>query len=230
MEMIDTDEQNVTQKTLINQIKELNISSDRLRKIADLMDKQEIEQMKPVLVEDQHISALQLPDFETLSQKIEMKQETYDRLKNKWESLPKFDFEGNYKKFGEHTKEFYSYVDFSGNGRKRMYIGQLKPSTKISLGMGVRVYVDGEFEEGFWLKGKQHGYGRCMFPKGGVYMGQFKLDKKHGLGEYTYADGEKYIGHYVDNSRDGEGSLYLTDGAVKTGLWLDNQLEEEYEN
>ena len=214
----------------MEQLKELAVGLELLAITSALVSNDsESSGLKPGQLRIQDLSALRLPDFDLLSDKLGMSKETYTRLKNRWGPLTKFDFKSNYRKFGDHTKEFYGIITASPTGRKRLYLGQVdNPSNKVPFGMGVRIYEDGEFEEGFWLNGKQHGYGRCIFPKGGVYQGHFKLDQKHGNGEYSYTSGEKFIGHYVNDNRDGEGVWHLEDGTVKKGVWIDNELEVEY--
>ena len=93
-----------------------------------------------------------------------------------------------------------------------------------STGRASEFTNNGQFEEGYWYNGKQQGKGRCIFRRGGLYEGEFKLDLKHGKGEYRFASGAKYIGHYWDGKRNGEGIWYEDDGEIKKGIWENNEL------
>ena len=155
----------------------------------------------------------------------------YDQLTGIWNKLGQFNFKDNMEIFdpGEHTHHFYKFFDKSPSGRKRMYIGQIKSETeKYKQGIGIRIYFDGEFEEGFWHQDKQHGNGRCIFRKGGWYQGGFDHDDKHGYGEYTFLNGEQYRGYYANDNRHGEGSFINDDGEISKGRFEDGEMKDEY--
>ena len=130
---------------------------------------------------------------------------------------------------GDHTSDFFAYQDVGPKGTRRIYIGQfLERGSKIMQGMGIRIYTNGEFEEGYWKNGKKHGYGRSIYPKGGVFEGEFKNNAKHGYGEYTFADGEKFIGNYKDGKRHGDGTVIKPDGTTTSGRYENDVCVENY--
>ena len=214
----------------MEQLKDLAIGLELLAITSSLVSQNtENSDIKEGLLKNQDLSAFRLPSFEVLSENINMTTEAYNTLKGKWGPLKKYDFKSHYKRFGNHTKELYAVLSTLGSGKKRLYLGQVdSPTSKVPFGMGVRISQDGQFEEGIWLDGKQHGYGRCIFSNGGVYEGHFKLDNKHGLGEDTYSSGNKFAGHYVDDKKDGDGAMHYKDGTVKRGLWINDELEREF--
>ena len=214
----------------MEQLKELAVGLELLAITSTLVAKGSSSgDTKDGKLSNQELSALRLPDFDTLSKLIGISSDTYTKVKNRWGPLTKFDFKSRYQKFGNHTKDFYGVVRTLSSGQKRLYLGQVDdPSSKTPFGMGVRICDDGEFEEGFWIDGKQHGYGRCIYPDLTVYEGRFKLNEKHGDGEDKYTNGSRFVGHFVNDSKDGDGAMHYKDGTVKRGLWVDGDLEREY--
>ena len=110
------------------------------------------------------MSSLRYPDFHYLRRKLSMAPASYKRTLDVWEARGgQFSYKASDLKQIAHTDDFYKYVDYSPAGRKRIYIGQICPHSENSVikqGMGIRVYEDGEFEEGYWFNNKQHQRGR----------------------------------------------------------------------
>ena len=68
-------------------------------------------------------------------------------------------------------------------------------------------------------------FGKYTYPKGGIYLGEWKDDKRHGKGTYTFTDGEQYIGEYANDKRIGFGVLTLKSGARYEGAWVNSEQE-----
>ena len=116
-----------------------------------------------------------------------MKEHTYEILKSKLDSLEDFNYLYNSTTLADHTDEYYEFYDWSAWGNYRcIYIGQLKEHRqKIRQGYGLRIFEDGELQQGFWVKNKINFYGRALFSTGNVYEGNFKNKVKHGYA-YTF--------------------------------------------
>jgi len=203
--------------------RKLNIDSGMLQKVNEILTEE-----NPKRLDSNDVSQLLLPDYDLLKLKIGMSREVYDQTKGIWQSLGQYNYDHFKPKYTKFTSEFYQIFGEFESGVKWLYIGQVVPDSDIKQGQGIRVYSHGQFEEGYWFDGKQHGKGRCIFKHGGLYEGEWKLDKKHGNGEYTFKDGDKYIGHYCNEKRDGEGMLIHFDGTIEKGLWEAGQLLHEY--
>merc|ERR1719394_2078682 len=73
------------------------------------------------------------------------------------------------------------------------------------------------------LEGVPHGFGRCEFKSGTVYVGNMSYGLMHGKGEIRLRDGFHYKGDFFKNSLEGHGHITFPDdseyeGAVVDGL------------
>jgi hypothetical protein len=110
--------------------------------------------------------------------------------------------------------------------RKRKTV-QLKSSynqnSKIELEERSEVLLpDGIRYTGQWLKGEnevRHGYGRCVWPDGAVYEGNWKFDKACGQGTFLHTHGDKYEGEWYDDKAHGHGVYTHSNGAKYEGSW-----------
>jgi hypothetical protein len=80
--------------------------------------------------------------------------------------------------------------------------------------------------------GEKYGFGRCKYPSGGIYEGQFLNDERNGKGEYllilgtyTYADKRVEVGDWKDNSLQGEGKYFSPEGGKYEGEFKNHKLE-----
>lgn len=100
---------------------------------------------------------------------------------------------------------FYQYINRTNTGSYLMYIGQMTPDLKKRQGVGIRIYLTGQFEENYWIDDQAEGIGRCIFKLGSYYEGGFKHNVKHGYGDYVNYTGDRYIGYYKNDEREYEG-------------------------
>jgi hypothetical protein len=73
----------------------------------------------------------------------------------------------------------------------------------------------------------KEGYGRCTFPSGDRYDGQFKNGRIHGPGILYYKDGSKYVGNWNNQQRSGKGKMTFANKNVYIGDFEDNQISGE---
>ena len=227
MEMFNEYSEDEQMDKIIGIFRKYDLTPDIVRKIADMIDPlDEKDELSPVNLKTNDISQLTLPDFHYLRRKLNMTSSTYKRTKGVWEGRGgQFDYSDNPMEDNSCTKSFYIHIDFSPTGRKRLYIGQMKNDGeyKTKTGKGIRIYEDGEFEEGYWLHNKQHYKGRCIYKMGGCYEGGFNQDDKHGKGTYIFLNGSRFEGYYFKDDRQGYGTEYNANGeVVKKGKWNDN--------
>ena len=64
-----------------------------------------------------------------------------------------------------------------------------------------------------------HGRGRCTWPDGGSYDGEFWHGSMHGEGACTWPSGRIYAGQWRDGKPHGKGSITEKDGSRQQGIW-----------
>ena len=85
------------------------------------------------------------------------------------------------------------------------YIGEIRTEKNIREGMGVIVYENGRYYEGFWLKDRRDGKGFEVFSNGNVYIGDYKDGKVRGKGVYKWTNGDSYDGDWHNGMKHGYG-------------------------
>ncbi|TNV82428.1 hypothetical protein FGO68_gene4340 [Halteria grandinella] len=113
--------------------------------------------------------------------------------------------------------------------------GNFNQNSKL-IGLGVKLYdngdrYEGDFKDGKrngagtywhaasrdvydgnWLNNQESGSGVLKFGDGGLYEGEFSEGKFHGKGNYTYPDGRRYEGEWAGGKPHGQGVYYYTTG------------------
>ena len=161
--------------------KALGVSLEMLPKISDLLSEE-----GPEIAYSNEKSRLTMPSLKVLRTCIGIKEEDYNKLKLAWEQLGPFKYDDYFPQFGDHTEEITQVTGRLQSGVQWIYRGQVVPGTDIFQGKGIKIYSQGQLEEGYWLDGMQHGKARYILQKGSTYEGDFKLGLKHGYGEYSY--------------------------------------------
>ena len=67
-----------------------------------------------------------------------------------------------------------------------------------------------------------HGNGRCTYPNGDIYEGQYACGMRAGRGKYTYGSGGYYDGDWVNGNRQGRGEMVYADGTRYIGDYVNN--------
>ncbi len=68
-----------------------------------------------------------------------------------------------------------------------------------------------------------NGFGKAVFPDGGVYEGQLKEDMATGKGIYRAPDGTVYNGQFVSNQPDGNFEITRPDESTATEVWKNGE-------
>jgi hypothetical protein len=96
---------------------------------------------------------------------------------------------------------------------------------------GKCTYPDGGMYTGEFINNKRHGFGKhedvdCKYtyPDGGMYTGEFINYRRHGYGKYDDVDCSIYEGLYSNGKRHGRGKLIFPDGGVYDGQFVDNDI------
>lgn len=76
-----------------------------------------------------------------------------------------------------------------------------------------------------WEDGKLKS-GKCLYPDGKIYEGEWLDGKPHGQGIKAWPDGRKYDGLWSLGKPIGKGRKIYPDGRVKEGYWEDNKFVE----
>lgn len=73
------------------------------------------------------------------------------------------------------------------------------------------------------------GNGRCVFPQGSVYDGEWLNNKKHGFGTYTFSSTSSpvasYEGYFSHGKLHGKGSITYRSGAIFIGEFANNNIK-----
>jgi len=75
----------------------------------------------------------------------------------------------------------------------------------MASGLGNKTLSDGTIFEGNWISGEIK-TGKCIFPSGIIYTGQFEEGKLDGTGEMVWPNGRKYNGEFYDGKPNGRGT------------------------
>lgn len=107
-----------------------------------------------------------------------------------------------YGKLGPHKVKKEYIVDrktqagFTPEGQSYHYTGFIKTENKEPHNFGLMWYSDGKLYEGYRTNGKKDGHGRCIWPNGNYYIGQWKDGNMHGKGTLHLANGTKKEGNF----------------------------------
>lgn len=72
------------------------------------------------------------------------------------------------------------------------------------------------------------GKGKCVFPKGSVYDGEWLNDEKHGFGKYTLPSTspmESYEGQFTNGKLNGSGNIIYRNGTTFTGEFANDNIK-----
>lgn len=75
-------------------------------------------------------------------------------------------------------------------------------------GVARRVWYDNEIQEGQFVDGKLHGFGRICFESGAYYIGMYKNGKKNGHGKMVYPGGNIFEGRWKDSQFIGPSTIF----------------------
>mmetsp|Transcript_32177 Transcript_32177/g.59233 ORF Transcript_32177/g.59233 Transcript_32177/m.59233 type:complete len:184 (+) Transcript_32177:2-553(+) len=98
-----------------------------------------------------------------------------------------------------------------------------KDSKGVRHGHGRCSFPDGRVFEGQWDHGKMSGHGKMIYKDGKIYEGQFSDDKRAGDGTISFANGQMYTGQWVKGKQHGHGTYKSEKGATWTGKWADGK-------
>ena len=121
--------------------------------------------------------------------------------------------EGTISVIGIHKQAKKDHLEKYGN-----FIGPIIESLKKGKNEsdGKKVYENGEYYIGPFLKGLRHGKGIEYYKNGTIkYDGDFVNDKYEGNGKFIYENGEYYIGHFLNGLKHGKGKEYYKNGTIK---------------
>lgn len=104
----------------------------------------------------------------------------------------------------------------------------MTPDLKKRQGVGIRIYLTGQFEENYWIDDQAEGIGRCIFKLGSYYEGGFKHNVKHGYGDYVNYTGDRYIGYYKNDEREYEGWKLIEEREFLTGIFSNGFISDQY--
>ena len=82
------------------------------------------------------------------------------------------------------------------------------------------IALNGEYR-GSLVNGVPNGRGRCEYPSGDVYVGNWCDGNRQGKGTYTFKNGDNYKGSWLRGKRHGEG-VFLTPKGCYEGRWQDD--------
>ena len=82
---------------------------------------------------------------------------------------------------------------------------------------------NGETYLGSIQDNKRYGIGRCVWPDGSVYEGEWKNDRFEGQGRMIFKEGDFYTGDFIDGKATGFGVYESTDGTVYKGEMYKDQ-------
>lgn len=86
--------------------------------------------------------------------------------------------------------------------------------------------VDQKYIGDLSADGLRHGQGRCIYPNGDEYEGEWVNDQRTGNGIYTkiFPGNEKYVGDLSDEGlRHGQGRCTYPNGDIYEGAWVNDQ-------
>ena len=90
---------------------------------------------------------------------------------------------------GESIDDVHEIRDLRIMENESKYEGEWDRKRNCIDGRGVQIWNDGTRYEGMWVDGKQHGYGRIVYPEGESYVGDWRNNQIEGQGTYTYYNG-----------------------------------------
>jgi hypothetical protein len=160
-------------------------------------------------------------------------------------------YEGEWTEDDHHGYGRYDFADgrkYEGDFQKSIWQGKGKyimlneiyegdfDNMEMS-GLGERTYKDGSKYVGSFVEGKRHGTGRCMWPYGGYYEGEWSNDERCGNGLMLWrkeipdfpvkiksASPRAYKGLWLNNKPTGTGIMIYNWGMKDAGNFLDGSL------
>jgi hypothetical protein len=128
---------------------------------------------------------------------------------------------------GDTLKNDSMKVDTYSNGKKYLYIGEMKDDRTIE-GRGVLVFEDGEIFMGNWKNNKLNEFGRAYYTNGDSYEGYYLNNSRHGQGCYYYQNGNREEAYFKHGKLDGEVTLHTFEGKKRKEIWKDGvKLEQK---
>lgn len=113
--------------------------------------------------------------------------------------------------------------------QKAIYTGWLKNGiAEDNTGTATIKFADGTTCTVSMSNHQRNGTGKCTYPKGSVYEGDWKNDLKHGYGKYTVAKSSpvlSYEGGFVNGKFSGKGVLSYRNGAVFRGEFANDDIK-----
>ena len=82
------------------------------------------------------------------------------------------------------------------------------------------IALNGEYR-GSLVNVVSNGWGRCEYPSGDVYVGNWCDGNRQGKGTYTFKNGDNYEGNWLGGKRHGEGVFQTPKGCYE-GRWQDD--------
>ena len=76
---------------------------------------------------------------------------------------------------------------------------------------------------GFWKRGKPHGFGIETRPDGDIYRGQWENGKRQGYGVRYWPDGQRFGGEWRNGKMHGVGVFVWPSQLQYSGQWLDHK-------
>ncbi|CAD8118557.1 unnamed protein product [Paramecium primaurelia] len=92
-------------------------------------------------------------------------------------------------------------------------------------GKHVIKYNNGNYYDGYFVNGNQHGEGQMIYTDEAEYYGSWINDKRQGLGNYKWANGDEYYGDWKNNNREGKGQMKYANGDLYYGEWKNDKRE-----
>lgn len=109
----------------------------------------------------------------------------------------------------------------------KVYLGQWNKINGLQTGKGAAILKNGEFYEGFWIKGKPDKMGRFIYPDGVLYEGEVKNGKEHGKGIQFGLNGQLYKGMFENGVKQGFGIETIPEQRVYEGQFYRNFMHGE---
>jgi hypothetical protein len=90
----------------------------------------------------------------------------------------------------------------------------------------VKTLLNGTLYDGLWDDGKFK-QGKCNYPDGKSYEGDWLDGKPHGRGIKSWPDGRKYDGMWEMGKPVGHGKKIYPDGKAREGVWENGTFIEQ---
>ena len=95
-------------------------------------------------------------------------------------------------------------------------------------GYGSATFPKGDVYVGDWKNGKAQGKGILKYKDGNTYFGDWREGKANGYGVMEYSNGNRYKGEWKDSEAHGNGTLFDKEGKIIfSGKWFEGKMLEE---